>query len=61
MSENSEKLVKDPVCKMIKPRSQMKAKAVYKGKTYYFCWEGDKQIFEAHPESWIPKAEKNIN
>lgn len=48
-----DELVKDVVCGMIKPRSQMKAQAIYKGKTYYFCVEQDKQIFVSHPESWI--------
>ena len=49
-------LVKDLVCGMIKPKSQMKAKFMFKGKTYYFCTESDKEIFEAHPEHWIPKG-----
>lgn len=55
-----EKKVKDPVCGMVKPKSQMKAKTVYKGKTYYFCWERDKQMFLANPEHWIPRNTKGV-
>lgn len=54
---NEDELVKDIVCGMTKPKSQMKAKTVYQGKTYYFCWDRDKQMFEAHPEYWVPKKE----
>lgn len=53
--KSEEELVKDLVCKMVKPKNQMKAKSIYKGKIYYFCSEDDKEIFEAYPESWIPK------
>lgn len=57
---NKDELVKDLVCGMTKPKSQMKASTVYKGKTYYFCWGRDRQMFEAHPEHWIPRKEKEI-
>ncbi len=53
-------LVKDVVCGMTKPKNQMRAKTVYKGKTYYFCWDRDKQMFEAHPEYWVPKKGKDV-
>jgi YHS domain-containing protein len=53
-------LVKDPVCGMIKPKSQMKAKAIYKGKTYYFCWDRDKQMFEEYPNHWIRGEEGRV-
>jgi Cu+-exporting ATPase len=46
-------LVKDIVCGMVKPKDQMKAKSVFKGKTYYFCTEMDKQMFEAYPDRWV--------
>jgi len=58
MTENVEESVKDYVCGMIKPKSQMKAQAVYMGKTYYFCSDDDKHMFEAHPDAWIPDKEK---
>lgn len=59
MATNSkDQQVKDVVCGMIKPKSQMKAKTVYKGKTYYFCWDRDKQMFDANPEHWIPNEER---
>jgi len=57
-TNNEDQQVKDVVCGMIKPISQMKAKAVYKGDTYYFCSDQDKEIFEANPEHWIPKEVK---
>jgi YHS domain-containing protein len=40
---------------MVKPKGEMKTKFKYKGKTYYFCTEGDKEMFKAYPENWIPK------
>ena len=41
---------------MVKPQNEMKAKTLYKGKAYYFCWEGDRKMFEEHPEHWIDKS-----
>lgn len=58
MSDISDAPVKDYVCGMIKPKSQMKAETVYKGKVFYFCSEDDKKMFEAHPDAWIPDKEK---
>ncbi len=55
--QNVEVQVKDPVCGMIKPKSQMKVQAVHKGTVYYFCSEGDKNMFVAHPEHWIIKSQ----
>ena len=51
----AEELVKDPVCGMEKPLSQMKEQTVYKGKTYYFCSRMDKDMFLAHPDHWAPE------
>jgi len=48
--------VRDPVCGMTKPKSKMRAISIYMGKKYYFCTEGDKRMFEGHPEHWIPKG-----
>ena len=56
--KQDEELVRDVVCGMEKPKSQMRAKVLYKGKTYYFCLERDKQMFEAHPGHWIPRVDK---
>ncbi len=53
-----EGLVTDPVCGMkINPKSAA-AKVEYKGKTYYFCMESDKQAFEKDPEKYITKGGK---
>jgi len=51
-----EDIVKDPVCGMEKPKSEMKFSSVYGEKTYYFCSEQDKSMFDANPEHWIPKG-----
>lgn len=53
---NAEAAVKDPVCGMVKPKNQMKAQFLYKGTVYYFCSEGDKNMFIAHPDHWIIKT-----
>ncbi len=55
IQKDNKDLVKDPVCNMVKSVEEMKAKVEYKGKTYYFCTEQDKEMFEAYPEHWIPK------
>lgn len=52
MTDNQ--LVKDVVCGMVKPASQMPFKSQYEGKTFHFCSEGDKSMFDAHPEHWAP-------
>jgi len=52
MTNNSEEIVKDPVCGMTKPKSEMKAQAIFEDKTYYFCSEMDKEMFLAHPKNW---------
>lgn len=48
--------VKDPVCGMVRPKSQMKAQALFGGKVYYFCAEEHKKMFESDPEKWVPKG-----
>lgn len=51
-----EELVKDPVCEMEKLASQMKASSIYKRRTYYFCSQMDKDMFDAHPENWLKSS-----
>jgi putative intracellular protease/amidase/YHS domain-containing protein len=42
----------DPVCEMeVDPKSA--PKSIYKGKTYYFCSDGDKSQFEAAPDKYL--------
>lgn len=44
----------DPVCGMtVDPKTS--EKAVYKGKTYYFCSREEKQSFEKTPEKFLAK------
>ena len=52
-------IVKDVVCGMAKPKSEMPAESLYKGKNYYFCSQQDKEMFDAHPEHWVPSTERN--
>ena len=54
----NKELVKDPVCGMVKPKNLMKFSSVYNGKTYYFCSQMDKDMFEKYPDRWIG-GEKN--
>ncbi len=49
----TDEIVKDLVCGMEKPKSQMPVKSVYNGQTYYFCSQQDKEIFDAHPDRWV--------
>lgn len=47
------KVIKDPVCGMERPKNQFSYTFVYKGKTYYFCSEMDRKMFEKYPDRWI--------
>lgn len=58
--KGKDELVTDPVCGMTKPRREMKAQMEYQGKIYYFCYEGDKQMFAAYPQHWVAKLNKKI-
>lgn len=44
----------DPVCGMTVDKKTAE-KAIYKGKTYYFCSRDDKQTFEKTPEKFTAK------
>ncbi len=54
----NEESVTDPVCKMKKPKSEMKAVSKFLGKNYYFCSLEDQKIFDGHPDYWVPKEER---
>jgi YHS domain-containing protein len=56
--KKEDQMVKDMVCGMVKPISQMKYKSEFLGKPYYFDSENDKQLFDAHPEYWVPTEER---
>ena len=56
--KTTDKLVKDVVCGMVKPKSQMKFTSILLGKTYYFDTEKDKELFDVHPDYWVPKEER---
>ena len=46
-------MVKDPVCGMTVDPSTAKAKVEHMGSTYYFCWDGCAQKFQADPEKYL--------
>jgi YHS domain-containing protein len=49
------KKVVDPVCGMSIDPAKAAAKSVYAGKTYYFCTEEDKKLFDKDPEKYLKK------
>ena len=51
-------MAKDPVCGMEVDEATAPAKTDYRGKTYYFCAPGCKDIFEKEPEKYAEKAEQ---
>lgn len=42
----------DPVCKMEVDEKTAKFKSQHKGKTYYFCAAGCKQLFDKNPSRY---------
>lgn len=46
----------DPVCGM-EVKTAAASKVEYKGKTYYFCSDGDKAQFEADPAKYVKSGE----
>ncbi len=57
-NNDAREIVKDLVCGMQKPKSEMKATSVFLGVTYYFCSQKDQELFDAHPDYWIPEEER---
>ena len=43
----------DPVCGMQVTAESAAAKSNYKGQTYYFCSQTDKETFDRNPEKYI--------
>jgi len=49
-------MIKDPVCDMtVNPQNAIRVQ--YKGKTYYFCSQMCKIIFEREPEEYVKSVE----
>ncbi|MCL5797360.1 MAG: YHS domain-containing protein [Patescibacteria group bacterium] len=57
-TKDTTEIVTDPVCGMKKPKSDMRVTSDFQGKIYYFCSQSDKDMFDSHPEHWIPKEER---
>ncbi len=46
-------MARDPVCGMEVNEKTAQWKSEYKGKTYYFCAERCKQVFDKKPDSFV--------
>lgn len=46
---------KDPVCGMEIEEQRAAAKVQHQGRTYYFCSEHCKSVFEKNPEPYLSK------
>lgn len=52
-------MAKDPVCGMeVNEHQKSLHKIVYMGKTYYFCTENCKTVFESNPEKYVEASGK---
>ena len=51
--------VHDEVCGMSIDSESAAASVEFRGKTYYFCSDRCRQMFEAHPERYVPVAERD--
>ncbi len=49
-------MVKDPVCDMDVNEENSTIQADYKGKTFHFCSEECKEIFQTDPEPYAQRA-----
>jgi YHS domain-containing protein/mono/diheme cytochrome c family protein len=59
MDKGTENVVIDPVCGMkITPETAAGGKVEYKGTTYYFCQDADREAFEKDPEKYVEKIKK---
>jgi YHS domain-containing protein len=52
-------MAKDPVCQMNVDENEAAATSTYKGKTYYFCAVGCKEMFEKNPEKYVKETEEH--
>ncbi len=43
----------DPVCGMEVEAENAAGKSEYQGQTYYFCCDGCKEEFDAHPQQYV--------
>ena len=48
----------DPVCGMQVTADSAAAKSNYKGQTYYFCSQADKEAFDRNPEKFVSRPAK---
>ena len=46
-------MVRDPVCGMMVDEKTAKFKSQHGGKTYYFCAQGCKTLFDKNPSRYV--------
>jgi len=61
MMEVSINMVKDPVCGMNVDEKTAKFKSEYMGKTYYFCNQSCKEVFDKNPKRFAEDSEDREN
>ena len=52
--------VRDPVCGMLLDDATAPARSTYKGKTYYFCMESEKTVFDQDPERYTATVHEAV-
>jgi Cu+-exporting ATPase len=55
MMEVKINMVKDPVCGMNVDEKTAALKSEYMGKTYYFCNQSCKEVFEKNPQRFVDR------
>jgi Cu+-exporting ATPase len=59
MMEVKLNMVKDPVCGMNVDEKTATLKSEYAGKTYYFCSQSCKEVFEKNPKKFADEGSKD--
>jgi Cu+-exporting ATPase len=52
-------MVQDPVCGMNVDEKTATSKSEYEGKTYYFCNQSCKEVFEKNPRGFADKGSED--
>ena len=54
--DGGDKMAMDPICQMQVDEKTAQYKSEYKGKTYYFCAPGCKEIFDSDPDQYLTES-----
>jgi Cu+-exporting ATPase len=52
-------MVQDPICGMNVDEKTATLKSEYEGKTYYFCNQSCKEVFEKNPSRFVDKGSED--